>query len=163
MFVRILPAMTAAMTVLAAADAQCQFTGIATQHLGAFCNIGSTGCCAVPSSPTRIEPSFDGSACVFDVAVRAVEGCCGVTVVLRALAIGTPHPGIPLPDLGLGCTLWVQPADVRVQTGELFRFPIPPTLPPVTFAAQAAAVIVDPFLHPSGLPTLTQALTISLQ
>ncbi len=142
--------------------AQCQFTALTSQPIGTFCNMGSTGCCAIAGGPTQLEAQLDVTNCSLGLTVRAIEGCCGVTIPLRVVAIGTTLANVPLPQFGIGCTLWLQPTDFFVLSGATTALPIPPALPPLTFLAQGAAVVVDPFQLPA-LVTLTSAQAITLQ
>lgn len=153
----------ATLLLAGTAAAQCQFSGLATQPAGPSCNIGPTGCCAIPSAPTQLLVQLDPAACAVDFTVLALEGCCGVTVPLRLVAIGTVPANVPLPQFGIGCTLWLQPDVILVQSGAPLSIVIPPLLPPLTFLAQAAAVIQDPFGQPRVVVTLSDAKAITLQ
>jgi hypothetical protein len=138
-----------------------QIQSLSVTSIGAFCNMGSTGCCAVPSQPTALVPSLDVAAqrVLFDVA--ALEGCCGVAVPLRALALGTQQVLVPLPELGSTCTLHLAPVVLVAGVSNPFVLQLPPGLGSFTFLAQAAAVVTDPW--GPGVVTLTDGLAITLQ
>src|SRR5262245_3113384 len=153
----------AALLLGAAAAAQCQFTGISTQSVGAHCNLGPTGCCAIPSVPPVLAPALDVRNCRLDMEVRANNGCCGVVITMRLLVLGAAPAAVPLPQFGPGCTLWVQPAVLLLQLGPVFQLPLPPSLPPLTFFAQGSALFFDPFAQPNEVVTLTDGLAITLQ
>lgn len=159
----LLPRMFAVAVLAGFAAAQCQFSSLSTQSAGAHCNIGPTGCCAIAGLPTQLRPALDVAACTVEFSVFAIEGCCGVTIPLRLVAIGTAPANVPLPQFGAACSLWLVPDVVLAQTGSSLSIAIPPTLPPLTFFAQAAAVVVDPFAVPAGVVTLSAAAAISLQ
>jgi hypothetical protein len=95
------------------------------------------------------------------IEVVAVEGCCGVAVQFRALALGTQPAIVPLPEFGAGCTLHLAPVVLLAATANPFVIHLPPGLPPLTFLAQAAAYITDPFSP--GVITLTHGFAIALQ
>jgi hypothetical protein len=138
-----------------------QITSLSATSIGAWCNIGPTGCCAIPGGPTQLVPSLDVASQNVQIDVVAVEGCCGVVVQFRALALGTQQALVPLPEFGVGCTLHVAPVVLLAATANPFVLPLPPGLPPLTFLAQAAAYITSPFT-PDVL-TLTDGLAIALQ
>jgi hypothetical protein len=147
---------------LAAAVAQSPFTSVSLTSAGPSCNLQPTGCCAVVSAPTEMFATLDTTQSVLRLAVPAVVGCCGVAVPVRLLAIGTAPAVIPLPQFGLGCTLWLQPVAVLALVGsDTFVLPIPSTLQPLTFLAQAAAVHTQTF-GPTVV-TLSAAESIALQ
>jgi hypothetical protein len=138
-----------------------QITSLSSTSIGAFCNMGSTGCCAVPSQPTALVPSLDVSnqRVLFDV--NALEGCCGVAVPLRALALGTQQALVPLPELGGTCALHLVPVVLVAAASNPFVLQLPPGLGSFTFLAQGAALITDPW--GPGVATLTDGLAITLQ
>ena len=166
MFRPTLSALAAALALVMAttAAAQCQFTGLAVQSFGMFCNTGPTGCCAIVSSPTTLSFGLDGSSCTLNVEVNALEGCCGVAVLARIVAFGASPAAVPLPQFGPGCTLWVQPVEFREQSGALAQIPLPPTLPPgIQFFAQAGALILNPVPAPNLVVTLSGGQAVTLQ
>jgi len=153
----------AALALASTAAAQCQFSSLSAQSAGAFCNISSTGCCAIPSAPCQLLPLLDVTNCTVVFTVHQLEGCCGITVPFRFLAIGMTPAVIPLPGFGPTCTLWLVPDQFFVMTTATIAIPIPPTLPPLTFQAQGAALVNDPFGPVNPVMTISGALAISLQ
>lgn len=95
--------------------------------------------------------------------LAAFESCCGVTVAVRLLAIGTAPADIPLPQLGSGCGLWVRPDTIRVGQAPTFVLAIPPTLTPFTFYAQSSAIITNLLFSAPTVVTLSSGLALSLQ
>jgi hypothetical protein len=160
---RYLLPLLAALWLSSAAIAQCPFNSITAQSVGPFCNLGPTGCCAVVQQPTLLVPTLNVSPCALDLEVQALEGCCGVTVSMRLLALGLTTANIPLPQLGRGCALWVQPDVILAQVTSPFRLQIPPALPPFTFYAQASAVITNTLFPMPLVITLSDGLQLSLQ
>jgi hypothetical protein len=155
--------LAAALLCASAALAQCPFNTVTAQSVGPFCNTGPTGCCAIVSSPTILAPTLDVTTCALDLEVSALEGCCGVTVAVRLLALGATTANIPLPQLGAGCALWVQPDAILVQQSSPFRLAIPPGLLPFTFFAQSSAIITNVLFPAPTVVTLSEALALSLQ
>src|SRR5262245_39333900 len=152
-----------AFVLATTAVAQCQFTSIAVQSFGMFCNAGPTGCCRVQSFPTSLTLGLDASMCALEVEIGALEGCCGVGVLAPVLASGSSPAAVPVPQFGPGCMLWVQPIEFRGQTTAQDRIPLPPTLPPgIQFFAQAGALIWSPLPAPSLVVTLTGAQAVTL-
>jgi len=157
-------ALAPALLLATTAAAQCQFTGIAVQSYGTFCNTGPTGCCAIVSSPTTLSFGLDVTSCALAVEVNALEGCCGVAVLARVVAFGSSQAAVPVPQFGPGCTLWVQPVEFRDQGSALAQIPLPPTLPPgIQFFAQAGALILNPFPAPNLVVTLSHGQAVTLQ
>lgn len=152
-----------ALALATAAAAQCPFTSVTAQSIGPSCNLGPTGCCAIVEQPTILAPTLDVTACSLDLEVRALEGCCGVTVAARLLALGVGTATIPVPQLGPRCVLSVAPATILVQQAPVFRFAIPPTLQPFTFHAQACAVITNTQFPAPTVVTLSDGLALTLQ
>jgi hypothetical protein len=146
-----------------AAAAQCQFSSVSAQSAGPYCNLGPTGCCAIAQQPTLLRPTLEVTTCRLNVEVSALEGCCGVTVAVRLLALGAAPANLPLPQFGSGCALWLQPDVILVQQAATFSLAIPPTLPPVTFLAQGCAVITNTLFPAPTVLTLSNALALSLQ
>ena len=116
-----------------------QFSSLTTTSIAPGCNLGWTGCCAVAQAPATLQLTLDGTAQRLDVAVQALEGCCGVSVVLRALALGTAQVAVPLPEFGAGCTLHVQPDVLLATTGASFSLQLPPNVATLGFLAQGLA------------------------
>lgn len=152
-----------ALALATTATAQCPFTSITARSVGPSCNLGPTGCCAIAEQPTILAPALDVSACSLDLEVRALEGCCGVTVAVRLLALGAGTANIPLPQLGAGCALSVAPATILAQQAPVFRLAIPPTLQAFTFHAQACAVITNTQFPAPTVVTLSDGLALTLQ
>jgi hypothetical protein len=138
-----------------------QITSLSTTSIGPNCNIGPVGCCMILGGPTQLVPSLDVAAQQVQMEVTAIEGCCGVQVPLRALALGTTPVLVPLPEFGPACALHVAPIVLLAAAANPFVIPLPPGLPPVTFLAQGAALITDPFT--GAVLTLTDGLSIALQ
>lgn len=82
---------------------------------------------------------------------------------MRVLAIGTTRASVPLPQFGVGCTLWLAPTDCFVVGAAPLVLSIPPTLPPLTFMAQGAAVVADSFAPVPLDTTLTAGYAVTLQ
>jgi hypothetical protein len=140
-----------------------QFQGLTTQSIGAGCNLGPTGCCAVVAGPTTLMASLDPLNNQLRLHVQALEGCCGIAVPLRLLVIGTQPAIVPLPGFGPTCVLHVTPVALFATTADHFLFNLPP-LPPLSFLAQAGAYITSP--SPglgSSLVTFTDGLSVTLQ
>ena len=146
---------------LAASSLPAQYQTLTAQSIGAGCNIGSTGCCDVVGMPTVLAPTLDTTTNRLLFTIDALEGCCGVTVQLRALALGTQQVLVPLPEFGSLCSLHVAPIVLLAATGNPFVVLLPPSGPPVTLLAQGAAFITDPWTP--GVMTLTGGLAITLQ
>lgn len=156
-------ALSVAAALATASAAQCQFSSLSSQSTGAFCNLPSTGCCAIVSFPTQLHPALNGSACTVEFTVQAIEGCCGMAVPFRFLAIGMTPAVIPLPEFGPTCNLWLVPDQFFVMTTATISIAIPPTLPPLTFQAQGAALVIDPFGPVNPVMAISGGLAISLQ
>jgi len=151
------------LLVATAAAAQCQFSSVSAQSAGPYCNLGPTGCCAIAQQPTLLMPTLEVNTCRLNIEVSALEGCCGVTVAVRLLALGTASANIPLPQFGNGCALWLQPDVILVQQAPGFSLAIQPTLPPLTFLAQGSAIITNTLFPSPTVFTLSNALALSLQ
>lgn len=155
------PAVAVFVLALTASSLPAQYQSLSTQSIGASCNFGSTGCCAIASQPTVLVPTLDTTTNRLLFAINAVEGCCGVAVQLRALALGTQQVLVPLPEFGTLCVLHVAPIVLLAQTSNSFVVPLPTSGPPLTFLAQGAAFITDPWSP--GVMTLTGGLALTLQ
>ncbi|HZN42080.1 MAG TPA: hypothetical protein VFD82_24995 [Planctomycetota bacterium] len=140
-----------------------QFQSVTMQSIGAGCNIGPTGCCAVVGGPTTLTASLDPLNNQLRLNVNALEGCCGVAVPLRLLVLGTQPAFVPLPGFGGTCVLHVAPVALFATTADHFLFNLPP-LPPLSFLAQAAAYITTPWPGPGAdIVTFTDGVAITLQ
>lgn len=152
----------AAFALAATASAQCQFLSVSSQTTGAGCNAASTGFCAVVALPSFLEFQLDNSICELDVTVTAFEGC-GAVVPLRALAIGFAPTFVPLPDLGLGCALQVDPIAILPSTAPTLTLTLPPGVPAMTFQAQGVAWSHFPLSPQPDTLVLTAPYQIDLQ
>lgn len=154
----------AAAALLATAPLLAQFSSVTATPVAPGCNLGWSGCCAVPSAPATLEFTLDTNAQRLDVTVAALEGCCGVTVPLRVLALGTTSAAVPLPQFGVGCTLHVTPAVLLASVVPTFSLQLPASPATLGFLAQGLAwqtwsiapVAADRFLF-------TAASAVSLQ
>lgn len=158
---RILTTFGALLATQAIAAAQCQFQSVTATSIGQSCNVGPTGCCMVMARPTFLIPALDTGTCRLDLGVNALEGCCGVTVIARVVVLGDQQLATPFPQFGRDCMLHIAPLAVLVATPEV-QLPIPPTLPPLTFLAQGAALIQAPF-GMNEVMTFTDGLAITLR
>jgi len=149
------------LALAGAVPAQCLFTSVTTQSSGPSCNVASTGMCAIVALPAWLEATLDIVNCRLLVDVNAFAGC-GATVPLRMLAIGLQPASVPLPDLGPGCTLHVQPVAFLGSTSATFALDLPPGVTSFAFVMQGAALSVPPL---SGDPriTLSEGQRVSLQ
>jgi hypothetical protein len=129
----------AVTALLAAASLPAQFTSVTTTSVAPGCNLGWTGCCATPSMPAQLQFALDVNAQRLDVTVQALEGCCGVAVPRRALALGTSPAAVPLPMFGPGCTLHVFPDVLLATTGTTFALQLPPGVATLGFLVQGLA------------------------
>ena len=140
-----------------------QFQSVTVQSIGAGCNLGPTGCCAVVAGPTTLAVSLDALNNTLRLDVQAIEGCCGVAIPLRLLVLGTQPAFVPLPGFGTTCVLHVAPVALFATTANHFLFQLPP-LPPLSFLAQAGAWITSPWPAPGAdIVTFTDGIAITLQ
>lgn len=121
----------------ASAVAQCQFSGVSVQTVGAGCNPVFAG-----NNPS-IGGRLDTTACSLGLQVTAYAGCCNTWLRDRVLLLGLQQVNVPLPQVGSGCTLLARP-DVLlwlpVSGGDTFSLALPPGLPlGFTVFVQAAA------------------------
>lgn len=117
------------------AMAQCPFASVSTQSYGQGCNP------VFGTNPT-LSVTLDAANCRVQVAVNAFPGCCNTFLRTYLLAIGFQQVSIPVPQIGPGCTLLVQPTALLIQPsagGATFSLGLPPILPPLGFVAQGAA------------------------
>ncbi len=128
-----------ATMALAAAPLAAQFSSVTTTTAAPGCNLWWTGCCAIASMPAALQFALDATNNRLDVTVTALEGCCGVAVPLRALALGTAPAAVPLPEFGANCTLHVDPAVLLATTGTGFSLQLPATPAALGFLAQGLA------------------------
>jgi len=151
------------LALAAASPAQCLYTTMTTQTVGAGCNVGSTGFCKVVGLPTTTVLTLDVQSCALDMQVNLFEAC-GVVVPLRAVAVGFQQIAVSLPDLGLGCMLHVSP-DLVLSTGSgPLQLDLPLGLPFIGFYVQAIALSLAP-LGGQGSDgfTLSDAMWVDIQ
>jgi hypothetical protein len=155
--------MVGAILLSPMAVAQCAAQSIALRTVAPGCNSGPVGCCMIPAAPTTVSASLDTTACRLELTVQALEGCCGVRVLVRVLVLGSRTTGVVVPAFGPQCVLWVSPTIVLSSaTSDAFLLAIPPGITPLDFHVQAAAVAIEPFL-PGPVPTLSPAYLVSLR
>jgi len=121
--------------VAATASAQCPFTSVSMQTQGQGCN-------PVFVAPPTYGVALDTIACTLQLQVTAFQGCCNTYLQGRLLALGDQPASVPMPWIGSGCTLLVNPVILLYQpasAGDTFVLALPALLPPLTFYAQAAA------------------------
>jgi hypothetical protein len=152
-----------ASTLLAAAPLAAQFTSVTSTPVAPGCNQWFTGCCAIASMPASLQLALDSTAQRLDVTVTALEGCCGVAVPLRALALGTAPAAVPLPEFGAACTLHVQPAVLLATAGTTFSMQLPPSVATLGFLAQGLAWQTWSFGPPAERFLFTDAYAVTLQ
>jgi hypothetical protein len=120
----------------AAAAAQCPFSAVSLQSYG-------NGCATVFLAPPTLSGGLDANACTLGLTVNAFAGCCNTFLTLRVLAIGAQQANVPLPQVGPGCTLLVNPVAILflpASGGDTFRLTLPRGLvPPLPLEAQGAA------------------------
>ena len=151
-----------AFSISAMAPAQ-SFSSVTTQVIGAGCNVGSTGYCKNVGVPTTTAFTLDGANHALAIEVNLFEAC-GVTVPLRAVAVGFAPISVPLPDLGLGCELHVVPDLILTSATNPLRLSLPHGLPTLWLFTQAIALSLAP---PGGQGsdgfTLSEGRLVSLQ
>jgi hypothetical protein len=155
---RPIPLFVIAALAAATATAQCQFTSLSLQSYG-------QGCTTVFTVPPTLAGGLDGPTCTLNLTVIAFTGCCNTFLRFRVLALGVQQINLPLPQIGPGCALLVDPlATLFLQTngGDTFALRIPPLLPPpLQLQAQAAAIYVTFGVALDA--QLTEGQTITLQ
>ncbi len=117
------------------AQSVCPVQSIITQHYGAGCN-------PVFQDPPEIEAKLDTQNCEVVIQIKAFPGCCNTFLQGRILVLGVAPSKIPLPGIGLGCTLLVNPVIILLlpaSAGDEVHISLPPGFPPGTFYAQGAA------------------------
>jgi hypothetical protein len=115
--------------------AQCPFTSVSTQSYGQGCNP------VFATNPT-LAVALDAASCRVQLTVNAFPGCCNTFLRTYLLAIGFQQASIPVPQIGPGCTVLVQPTALLIQpstAGATFSLGLPPIVPPLGFVAQGAA------------------------
>jgi hypothetical protein len=140
-----------------AAAAQCPFTGVTTQNYGGPCTT------VFPTPPT-ISATLDPVACSLGIRVVAFAGCCNTYLRDRILAIGLSQANMPVPQVGVGCTLLVNPLTFLwqpVSMGDTFTLAIPAGLTPFTFQAQGGSHYFTTIGLTNDLQ-LTDGLTLTL-
>ena len=116
--------------------AQCPFTSLSMQSYGQSCTPVFFG------NPPTLAGSLDVNQCTLDLTVDAFPGCCNTYLTARLLVLGFQQRAIPVPQIGPGCTLLVQPIGtffLLPAGGDTFTLDLPLVPPPFTFQAQAAA------------------------
>lgn len=151
------------LALASAAPAQCLYTTLATQVVGAGCNVGTTGYCKIVGLPTTTTLTLDVQNCALDMQVNLFEAC-GVVVPLRAVVVGFQQIAVPLPDLGVNCMLHVSPDIVLSTSSGPLQLALPLGLPFLGFYVQAVALSLEPSggLGADGF-TLSNAVWVDLQ
>ncbi len=133
-----------AVIVCAAALGQCNnLSGVSFSSYGAGC------------APFGVVPilsgSYDPNACAVSLRVQASPVCCNVYLVGRVFALGTSPANVPLPTIGTGCSLLVNP-DIAVlewpsSSGDTLMLQLPsgPPLAGIVVYVQGAARHFDTF------------------
>jgi hypothetical protein len=126
-----------AASLAAAAAAQCPFSSLTATTYG-------QGCITVFGTPPTQRSSLDGTQCTLGVTVDAFTGCCNTFLTGRVLVLGLQQANVPVPQIGQGCTLLVDPIAFLFQTppaGDTFTLPLPPFLvPPLQLQSQGASI-----------------------
>lgn len=154
----LIPFAVALALAAAPAAGQC-YTSASFQAYGTGCNPVFLG--QVPNLNGR----FDATNCIVYFQVTAFSGCCNTFLQSHVLALGIQRVQIPLPQIGAGCELLVDPLVLQFQPasqGGLFSLVLPPGLPPFTLVGQGAAV----YFTTIGLSTdfaLTPGMGVALQ
>lgn len=136
--------------------AQCTVTGATFEPYG-------TGCGAVVSQAPTLKGAFDSTTCTVSLTVDAFGGCCNTFVTYRLLGLGLAPDKTPLPFLGSGCELLIQPLIVVAlpPNQDTLKLTIPPGMPTDTVYLQGGAG----YLTTIGLTrdlALTQGLRVTL-
>ncbi len=133
-----IPSFFCASLLAASLAAQCPYVSATQQSYGLPCG-------SVFSVPPLIAARLDVPQCTLRLQVNAYTGCCNTFLRARVVVLGLQPTSIPLPQFGLGCTLWTQPLASLYQptaSGDTFPIPLPPGLPPITLHAQGVGVYV---------------------
>jgi hypothetical protein len=154
---------SSALAALLCTPLAAQFSSLTTSSVAPGCNLGFTGCCAIVEQPATLQLGLDTTQQRLDVAVQALEGCCGVSVVLRALVLGGAPVTVPLPQFGAACTLHVQPDVLLATTGTSFALPLPPNVATLGFLAQGLAWQTWSFAPGGDRFLFTDAIAVTLQ
>lgn len=142
------------------ASAQCLFTSVSTQSVGASCNAPSTGFCAIVAMPVFLQPTLDTTNCRLTIQLVAFEGC-GAVVPLRVLALGFQQASVPLPEFGATCALHTAPVVLLSNPLGNFVLQLPANTASLGFFAQGAALSVPPF--GSAILAFSDGLGVTLQ
>lgn len=150
------------LALAAASPAQCLYTTMTTQTVGAGCNVGTTGYCKIVGLPTTNVLTLDVQNCALGVQVSLFEAC-GVVVPLRAVVIGFQQIAVPLPDFGVGCMLHVSPDLVLSTASGPLQLALPLGLPFLGFYVQSLALSLAPPGAGADGFTFTDAVWVDLQ
>lgn len=151
-------AAAATLSLAGSGIAQCTFTSASLASYGQGCTA-----VAVPILPS-ITGNLDVNACTLDLTANAWPSLGTTLLTARVIAIGTQQAGLPIPQLGPGCALLVQPDGVvflPVAGGGTLSLGLPPILPPLVFHAQAASIYFQSITMATGV-NLTPGYTITL-
>jgi hypothetical protein len=116
--------------------------------LAAQCTVNASfqqygiGCNTVFGVLPTLSGTFNPANCSVTITLTGFGGCCNTFLVSRLLAFGVNAANVPLPTLGPGCVLLVEPAVVLEfpnSAGNSFTFVLPPFTPTaLTLFAQGA-------------------------
>ena len=114
--------------------AQCAVTDVAFEPYG-------TGCGAVVSQAPSLSGSFESSTCSVSLTVDAFGGCCNTFLTFRLIGLGLAPDQVPLPFLGTGCDLLIQPLIFVAlpPSQDTLKLRIPPGMPTGTLYLQGGA------------------------
>lgn len=86
--------------------------------------------CATQFDVPEYKASFDPANCTLTLGFSGFPGCCNTFLTARIVLLGTQAANIPVPGVGPGCTLLVDPTIVAViPPVDGVTFNVPP-LPP---------------------------------
>ncbi len=115
------------------APAQCTVMSVAFTPYG-------TGCNPVFATQTpMLSGRWDPQTCSVTLTITAFSGCCNTYLRDRLFVLGAQQTRVPLPFLGIGCTLWASPDIVIPLTssaGASLTLAVPPGLPPGSIYGQ---------------------------
>lgn len=157
-FARPIPVLATMLIAIGTATGQCTFSSLSMNSYG-------QGCTTVFATPTTLSGSLSVSTCELDLTVNTFPGCCNTFLSARVLALGTQQTNLPVPQLGAGCTMLLQPIGVLFlpsSGGDTFTLNLPSMVPPLSFHVQAAAI----YFTTIGLTTeaqLSEGMTVTLQ
>ena len=116
MFVRTLVAGLALTAVFAgAAAAQCPNVSLSQYGSG----------CASQFDVPELAGSFDPLSCTVTLKMSGLPGCCNTFLTSKFVFLGLNQIALPVPSVGPGCTLLVDPIIVTVLPGNVTSLSVP--------------------------------------